>query len=378
MPELTDAIETTDREQDDVPPPAPAPGSAGAPPLLRTGIAGVLMGLANLVPGVSGGTMVLVMGLYDEFVTSVADVTRLRLTRRNVLFLGVLVGVVGVTIAAFSGLMETLVTRHTSAMYALFIGMTLGGAPMLIRMIGRFHAAAAVGCALGLGLMIAIGLTHQEKPERSDAKGPAPSQPASDAPESAAAEGPSPATAAAADLGTPGTSEEIDDPPGPPDDDRPSPPDVERTYARDVVAGALGMSAMVLPGVSGAYMLLILGRYVPILGAISDLKTFVTTGGSAGSLESLHVIIPVGIGAALSLVLFSNLLKWALHRHEKLMLGILLGILIGAVIGIWPFQQFDVGPNDPPIVYRAGDYALGLGLALAGLAGTVTLSRIRR
>ncbi|UCF32646.1 MAG: DUF368 domain-containing protein, partial [Phycisphaerales bacterium] len=57
---------------------AESPPSISVPPIpvVRTGIAGVLMGLANLVPGVSGGTMVLVMGLYDEFVTSVADVTR--------------------------------------------------------------------------------------------------------------------------------------------------------------------------------------------------------------------------------------------------------------------------------------------------------------
>ncbi len=322
-----------------------AAAATGTPPLVRTGIAGVLMGLANLVPGVSGGTMVLVMGLYDEFVTSVADVTRLRLTRRNVLFLGLLVGVVGITIASFSGVMKTLVTEHRSAMYALFIGMTLGGAPMLMRMIGRANDRAMIGFAAGLALMVVIAMTHQEKPARV--------KDAATAPGAVAAP-----TAEAAGAVAPGS--------------------YERSYARDVLAGALGMSAMVLPGVSGAYMLLILGRYVAILGAISDLKSYVTSGGSAGTLEALHVIIPVGIGAVLSLVLLSNFLKWALHHHEKLMLGLLLGILVGAVIGIWPFQQFGVAEGSPPIVYTAADYTLGAVICLAGFVGTVALSRVKK
>ena len=63
----------------------------GPLPVARSLIGGALMGLANLVPGVSGGTMILVMGLYDAFISSIADVTRLRRTRRNALVL-VLVG----------------------------------------------------------------------------------------------------------------------------------------------------------------------------------------------------------------------------------------------------------------------------------------------
>ena len=127
--------------------------------LVRTGITGVLMGLANLVPGVSGGTMVLIMGLYDEFVSSVADVTRLRFTKRNVVFLGVLGVFVVATIASLAEPTKSLVTNHRTAMYALFIGMTLGGAPMLWRMLQPAKPGSYPALAHSCDPLVDSGLT---------------------------------------------------------------------------------------------------------------------------------------------------------------------------------------------------------------------------
>jgi uncharacterized membrane protein len=78
-------------------------------------------------------------------------------------------------------------------------------------------------------------------------------------------------------------------------------------------------------------------------------------------------MIPVGIGAVLSLVILSNFLKWMLHRHRNFTVGVLLGILFGAVVGIWPFDATS----------QARDYAAGACLAVAGFIATVLLSRIR-
>ena len=80
----------------------------------------------------------------------------------------------------------------------------------------------------------------------------------------------------------------------------------------------------------------------------------------------LEIILPTGIGAVLSLVLLSNLLKWLLHRYEHLTLGFLLGILLGSVVGIWPFEQTSSGV----------DYAAGAGLAIVGFLATFLLSRL--
>ena len=288
---------------------------------MRSAIGGILMGLANLVPGVSGGTMILVMGLYDEFIGSIADVTRFRFTKRNISFL-LIVGCAAIAaIATLAGTLSRAVTLHRSAMFALFIGLTLGGVPRLIKMLKGFTASAGAALILGLAIMVTIAATKADPPDR-------------DAVKQAVAGG----------------------------EFR-----VEPDYATDVAAGVLGMSAMVLPGVSGAYMVLILGRYETILASIAVAKEYaISYGGIGNPMVFLRVLIPVGVGSVLALVLLSNFLKWMLNRHEKATLGLLLGILLGSVVGIWPF---DGGT-------QFGDYVLGVLLALAGFGSTLLLSRI--
>ncbi len=254
-------------------------------PLIRCTIAGVLMGLANLVPGVSGGTMILIMGLYDEVISAVADATRLRFTRRSVILLGIVAVAAGLTIILLAAPLLKLMQLHRAAMYALFIGLTLGGVPLLWKMIRPVTTTSIVTMLVGLLAMVAIGLTRPETPELSPAQ--------------------------KAEFKDQIKRGEFS---------------IERAPALDLAAGVLGMSAMVLPGVSGSYMLLLLGRYEQILAAISMAKT--------GDPASLHVIIPVAIGALVSLIVVTNILKWLLRRHEKPTLGLLLGILLGSVVAL--------------------------------------------
>jgi putative membrane protein len=106
------------------------------------------------------------------------------------------------------------------------------------------------------------------------------------------------------------------------------------------IAGVAGASAMILPGVSGGYLLLVLGVYVPVLSAIDALKEALR----AGNLESasdpvLGVVLPVGVGVAIGILLISNLIKIVLERFEQPTLGALMGLLVGAVFGLWPFQE---------------------------------------
>jgi len=295
--------------------------SSTAPPLVRAGFAGLLMGLANLVPGVSGGTMVVIMGLYDEFISSIADIARLRFSRRNILFLVVLGGVAMATIVVLAGAFSRAVTAYPSMMFSLFIGLTLGGAPVLIRMLSGDRRWAVFGGAVGVLMMVGIAMTASEPVDKEAIK------------EAVAA----------------GTMV------------------IEPSYGRDLIAGALGMSAMVLPGISGAYMLLILGRYETILASIAAAKSYAMSGGADGDpMVFLGVIVPTAIGSVLSLVLLSNFLKWMLVRHRTWMIGLLLGMLVGSVFCIWPFDA----------VSTSSDYAFGALLAIAGFVGTASLSRI--
>ncbi len=286
----------------------------------RLALTGVLMGLANLVPGVSGGTMVLVMGFYDEFVSGIADATRLRFSRRNVVFLAVLFGVAAITFVSCAGLMHWLVANQRAAMYSLFVGLTLGGAPLMYRMTKPVDAKSMVLMLVGLLMMIAIAATKSESPTEAE-------RPAS----TSAAESP-----------------------------------IESAYGLDLLAGVVGVSAMVLPGISGAYMLLVIGRYEAILAAIAAARTWAFSGGSEGGTAWLAVLIPVAIGVIVGIATLSNLLKWLLHHHHKPTLAFLLGVLLGSVVGIWPVS----GPHAPSA------YILGIGMAGIGFALTFALARL--
>ena len=96
---------------------------------------------------------------------------------------------------------------------------------------------------------------------------------------------------------------------------------------------------MILPGISGGYLLLILGQYVTILAAISGAKDGAQAGDWSAVMDSMHVIIPVGIGVLVGVVGVSNLVKFLLAKYERATLGVLLGLLLGAVIGLWPFKE---------------------------------------
>jgi putative membrane protein len=164
---------------------------------------------------------------------------------------------------------------------------------------------------------------------------------------------------------------------------------------------------MILPGVSGGYLLLLLGQYLPILGAIDQLKRALL-GASAGEGldlallgEALHVVIPVGIGVLVGIVGISNLLQWTLDRFPKPTLGLLLGLLLGAVAGLWPFQEgvapeagdvfkgtvvseeraAEIDPEDWPVDYfrpDAGQVAAALILIGLGFAATLAIDRLGR
>jgi putative membrane protein len=288
--------------------------------IVRGAFGGVLMGLANLVPGISGGTMLLAAGIYTRFVNAVAEVTTLRFSRRSLAFLFLVCGSALVAILLVAGPVKTLVTERRWIMYSLFIGLTLGGVPLvwrLARPVGAAFCASAVG---GLGLMLLLSTL------------------------------------------TVGQA-------------------VEPGAGLLFVSGAAGAAAMILPGVSGGYLLLVFGSYLPVLGAIDDLKTGLQ-GDFNVALQAMGTLWPFALGVAASIMGMSNLLRWLLRRHAQTTLGVLLGLLLGAVVGIWPFQRA-IGERTEGLPQQletyapgAGQAAAAMGLVALGLALTLLIDRL--
>lgn len=252
--------------------------------VLKSAGGGLLMGLANLVPGISGGTMLLAAGIYPRFIEAIADVTRLRLKPESLAVLGAVGGTAVLAILLLAGTIKDLVVGQRWVMYSLFIGLTLGGVPVVYRLLGTLTRRAAVSALAGFACMAALGFLQ--------ARGV---------------------------TGVGGSDASI---------------------PMFFAAGLAGASAMILPGVSGGYLLLAMGMYVPILGGIDAFKTALSALDVAGLVDpTVGVVLPVGIGVVAGVVVVSQVLRWLLERYESATLGFLLGLLLGAVVGLWPFQE---------------------------------------
>ena len=318
----------------------------GGVTIVRSIVGGVLMGLANLVPGISGGTMLLASGIYTRFIDAIADVTTLRWRTSSLAVLGTVVVSAAGIILVLAGGVKALVVAHRWAMYSIFIGLTLGGIPVIWTMIREATRSVWAGGACGFVAMILLALVQQM--EWGTAASPA------------------------------------------------------AGLAMLFLAGVAGASAMILPGVSGGYLLLVLGQYVPILRAIDEFKHALSEGALEAAVRiGLGVGIPVGLGVVVGVVGVSNLVRVCLHRFEKATLGVLLGLLVGAVVGLWPFQAGfkpaagDVvkgremtpaliealDPEDYPTRFftpGAGQVGASLGLVLLGFGITLAVSRLGR
>lgn len=314
--------------------------------VIRGGIGGTLMGLANLVPGISGGTMLLASGVYQPFVNSIAELSTLKFRLRSIVLLASVATAAFLAIVLLAGPVKDLVVERRWVMYSLFIGLTLGGVPLVWSMIrearterGASALSPAIGACAGLIAMAAMAFTQS---------------------------------------GSGGAS---------------------TNFVMLMLAGLAGASAMILPGLSGGYLLLVLGQYVPILASIDRLKTALGDRDPSAMLAEWVVVVPVGLGVVVGIVGVSNLVKFMLKRFEGATLGVLMGLLLGSVLGLWPFQAGvepepgvtikgremtselleQLKPEDWPLEFftpTGVQIALSLLLAAIGLITTLGIARL--
>ncbi|MBK6286960.1 MAG: DUF368 domain-containing protein [Pseudomonadales bacterium] len=235
---------------------------------------GMAMGIADLIPGVSGGTVALVTGIYDRLVGAIAafGLPSLRLLLRGEIrafwtaidgtFLLVLVAGVASSVLSLAGVLGRLLEQVPQLVWALFFGLIAASILHLARIVGRWRPTLLL--ALAAGAALAWWITHLGVMEPSDS----------------------------------------------------------RLWV--VFCGMIAICAWILPGISGSFVLLVLGMYEHIIGAIHEFE--------------LSTLALFAIGCASGLMLFTHLLRWALARYHALIMAHLTGFLLGSLPLLWPWQ----------------------------------------
>ena len=236
---------------------------------------GVAMGAADVVPGVSGGTIAFISGIYEELIGSINQVNLKLLTTwkeqglaaawkqvNGNFLLSLLIGI-GVSVLSLAKLIRHLLETQPVLIWAFFFGLVLASIIFVGKKITRWYPGTII--LLIAGSVLAYFITTL------------------------------------------------------------TPQEAEVTYLYVFLSGALAICAMILPGISGSFILLLLGMYKPVLDAIH--------------FRDLGVIAVLMGGAVVGLLSFSRLLKWLFDHYENLTLAVLTGFILGSLNKIWPWKE---------------------------------------
>lgn len=241
------------------------------------------MGAADVIPGVSGGTIAFITGIYDDFVGSIASINaeamRLLFKGRfkdfwkhiNGAFLLSIVLGIAISVISLAGLMQMLLSTYPIQTWAFFFGLIVASSIFIIRGISGWKLREIILIIFGIGLGIVVCTL--------------------------------------------------------------SPTQTPDGLWFIFLSGAIAICAMILPGISGSFILLILGKYQYIMGCISDLVSGVEIG---RNLVTLCVFLA---GAVVGILSFSKFLHWLLARWNKETLIVLAGFIIGSLVKVWPWSN---------------------------------------
>ena len=272
------------------------------------------IGAADIVPGVSGGTMALLLGIYRRLIDALGAFTqhdlRAAFAQRRWRdawraidggFLAALAVGIAVAIGTMSRVLHVLLEDHPISVYAAFFGLIAASAWVVSQRIEHHHRTALVTGLLGATTaFLIVGIVPARTPE---------------------------------------------------------------TALMTFFAGTLAVSALLLPGVSGAFILVLLGKYEAVLAAVTALD--------------IGTLLPLALGMGVGLLGFSRVLAAALHRWPDAIMGVLAGFLVGSLRKVWPWHGVDDPTGAilalPPTPIEA--LVAGL-LAIGAAAAVLSLERI--
>ncbi len=233
------------------------------------------MGAANVIPGVSGGTIALITGIYTRLIDAIksCDLAAFKLALKrdfkglwqhidgrflSAIMLGVLVSIV-----SLAKLFEFLLEHHERYTMAFFFGLILLSLYFVAKKIT--HWSPPVIAALCIGTIVAIAIALRV------------------------------------------------------------PANENASFFYVFICGVIAISSMILPGLSGSFVLILMGNYALVLGAISSFN--------------LGILIPLALGCAVGLVVFANILSWIFRHYENQTLALMTGFVLGSLVVIWPWKN---------------------------------------
>ena len=295
-------------------PPATTPLRTAPLQVLR----GFCMGAADVVPGVSGGTVALVFGIYADLVAQIRQGARAlgqlvrgrpgafveELRAVDWAFLLPLLAGIGLALLSLASVISHFLEEEPIRTAGVFFGLVVGSLFTTVRLVHRWDPPAvltAAAVAVATFLLLGFG------------------------------------------------SGQVQDPP----------------LVFVFVGGSIAICAMILPGISGSFLLLMLGLYQFVLDSVDG--------------RDLAVIAVFGAGAVLGLAGFSSLLSWALEHHEQTMLAGLIGLMVGSLRVLWPWPNgtgSEESTDGAELALPAGDVWWPIALAVLAAVAIVVVSRI--
>lgn len=242
---------------------------------LSTFLKGIAMGAADVVPGVSGGTIAFITGVYDTLLESIRRInpSLLRLWKQegfaaafrhiNGGFLIALFGGIFTSILTLAKLISWLLVTHPIPIWSFFFGLILVSVYHILKQIEHRTLSRWVFLILGVAFAYAITVLK--------------------------------------------------------------PLNMEFTSLNILIAGGIAICAMILPGISGSFILLLIGMYTPVLGAVKSLQ-----------IDVLSLFL---LGCVIGLLSFSHVLSWLLKHYRDVTLAFLTGLMLGTLPKIWPWKE---------------------------------------
>jgi len=250
---------------------------------------GIAMGAADVVPGVSGGTIAFISGIYEELIETIhkLDFGFFKVWKKegfikawkryNLGFLFVLMAGIFTSILSLAKMITWLLANHPILVWSFFFGLVIASIVYIAKQISRWNLLSVLAILIAAGLSYYITIIEP--------------------------------------IGTPDSTWFL------------------------FFAGFIAIIAMILPGISGSFILLLLGAYEAVIGTITQFIEGVTTMDWTLFSEAFIKLIVFALGAILGLKTFSRVLNWMFKHHKNTILAVLTGFMIGALNKIWPWKE---------------------------------------